>query len=707
MRRPSSSQGRSRSATTPTISSIRKGSLSSSWRIPPGASSTAPLVFPEGEPGLTDDVYDVPFVDGEVLRPHDVYFERCATYVGTARERGLTMLIHPIWHKPWSEALRSLPADYGRYVGRLLADYDNILWSLGGDLRATAEDVAAAGHIARGLVETRPDILRTFHPAGDLRSAPLVHEEPWLDLNMYQVKNHRSGAQYRFAYEDYTLEPTRPTFCGEFAYEYYLEGQKWPPISPLLVRRSAYWSVLAGAMGYTYGRRGVWHFHLTPSYELEGPWYELLDSPGTRHMTEMVNLMRRVEWHKLAPDLERREFAISGVGEGVDITTAALARDGSFGMAYYPEEKSTTFDLGRVTAGDVVHAAWVDPTTGASRDEPGSPFPKGVRTFRPPGKNAFSNADWVLLLSGGRTSDGHAWRWTGTGEDHLPQLVMSRTPDAYWTGTAVDTTAIDADVREFITETGFTGFHVPGIGAYWFDVDSPFAGRLVSGPAPRRGKRLLGFVECSTENAEAIKGLFCDLIERGLRFEEGLLVVVDGGKGLAKATRETFGSFAVLQRCQWHKRENIVGYLNKEDQLTYRSRLQAAYQKTNYREAKAALMEIHTELEGLNRSAARSLMEGLEETLTLHRLGLFSQLGTHLKTTNAIENLNSRLEAYLGKIKHWMTSDQRQRRVALAVLEVELRFKRIDHAQRLPLLRQALRREIGLETEPLSQNNSN
>lgn len=220
-------------------------------------------------------------------------------------------------------------------------------------------------------------------------------------------------------------------------------------------------------------------------------------------------------------------------------------------------------------------------------------------------------------------------------------------------------------------------------------------------------KRVLGFVECSTENAEAVKGLFRELIERGLRFDEGLLVVVDGGKGLAKATRETFGSFAVLQRCQWHKRENVVGYLNKDDQVAYRSRLQAAYQKTNYREARAALMEIHRELEALNRSAARSLMEGLDETLTLHRLGLFNQLGTHLKTTNAIENLNSRLEAYLGKVKHWMTSDQRQRWVALAALEIEPRFKRIDHAQRLPLLRQALRREVGLETEPLSQTNSN
>ena len=220
-------------------------------------------------------------------------------------------------------------------------------------------------------------------------------------------------------------------------------------------------------------------------------------------------------------------------------------------------------------------------------------------------------------------------------------------------------------------------------------------------------KSILGFVECSTENASAIKGLFQHLIERGLRFEEGLLVVVDGGKGLHKAIRETFGKYALLQRCQWHKRENIISYLNKEDQPTYRSKLQAAYEQSSYQEAKAALVAIHQELQGLHRSAARSLMEGLEETLTLHRLGVFVELGTHLKTTNCIENLNSRIENYLGKVKHWMTSEQRHRWVALAALEIEPRFQRINHAQRLPLLRQALRREIGLGSGPLAEKHSN
>ena len=202
----------------------------------------------------------------------------------------------------------------------------------------------------------------------------------------------------------------------------------------------------------------------------------------------------------------------------------------------------------------------------------------------------------------------------------------------------------------------------------------------------------------SSENAQAVKGLFTDLIERGLRFEQGLLIVIDGSKGLAKAARETFGQYAIIQRCQWHKRTNVIGYLNRSDESAYKAKIQSAYQQSSYRKAKAALMAIHTELQELNRSAARSLMEGFEETLTLHRLGVFPDVGFHLKTSNCIESLNSQLAKYLDhKIKYWKHSDMRHRWVAIALLECEAKLKTINHARRLPLLRQALRREVGLE----------
>ena len=223
----------------------------------------------------------------------------------------------------------------------------------------------------------------------------------------------------------------------------------------------------------------------------------------------------------------------------------------------------------------------------------------------------------------------------------------------------------------------------------------------------------MGFVETTTENAEAIKGLLQRLVRRGLSFEEGILCIIDGSKGLFKAVRDVFGEYAAVQRCHWHKRENVTSYLNERDKPKYRRRLQSAYEQSTYEEAREALTDIHRELLSLNRSAANSLMEGLEETLTLHRLGIFDELGRSLKTTNAIESLNSQLGRYLRKVKHWMHSDQRQRWVAMAILESEKRMRRINHPENLPLLRAALQENIkqnrlnNAETGPLHKPSFN
>lgn len=204
----------------------------------------------------------------------------------------------------------------------------------------------------------------------------------------------------------------------------------------------------------------------------------------------------------------------------------------------------------------------------------------------------------------------------------------------------------------------------------------------------------LGFIQATTENSTAVKGLLSDIVQRGFSFNEGLFCVIDGAKALSKAIAEVFGECAIIQRCQWHKRENVVSYLNESDKETYRRRLQQAYQRSDYDQAKEALMGIHVELKSLNLSAANSLMEGLEETLTLQKLGLFDLLGKSLKTTNCIENLNSQLNKYTGRVKHWKSSDQRHRWVAAGLLEIEKKMRRIDNYKHLPLLRTALQQEI-------------
>ena len=204
----------------------------------------------------------------------------------------------------------------------------------------------------------------------------------------------------------------------------------------------------------------------------------------------------------------------------------------------------------------------------------------------------------------------------------------------------------------------------------------------------------LGFVQTHSENAKSIKGLLTTLIDRGFDYHQGLLCVVDGSKGIHKAVRDAFGKAAIIQRCQWHKRENVVSYLNDSDQKSYRRKIRAAYQIDAYKEARARLLDIKAELKQINISAARSLAEGLEETLTLHRLGIHDRFSTSFTTTNCIESLNSQLEKYIGRVKHWKNSNQRHRWIACGLIESQKRMRRINSCINLPIMRRAIQKEI-------------
>lgn len=209
------------------------------------------------------------------------------------------------------------------------------------------------------------------------------------------------------------------------------------------------------------------------------------------------------------------------------------------------------------------------------------------------------------------------------------------------------------------------------------------------------GKKIpIGFLQAETENHVAISDFFNGLIKRGLDVEQGVLFVVDGSKGIKKAINLVFRKRSLLQRCQWHKRENVVSYLPKIRRAYWRKRLQRAYQLSDYKKAKDALYKIMDELEDENQSAAASLKEGLEETLTLHRLGVFHLVGLSLKTTNCIESINSMAEQRCGKIDYWKNSNQKHRWLASALLDIEPRLKTLMGVRHLEKLRLAIMREL-------------
>lgn len=211
-------------------------------------------------------------------------------------------------------------------------------------------------------------------------------------------------------------------------------------------------------------------------------------------------------------------------------------------------------------------------------------------------------------------------------------------------------------------------------------------------------KHILGFVQTDTENTRVIGQFLSSLWDRGLDISQGILAVVDGSKGLIAGLRKAFGGRVVIQRCQWHKRENVVSHLAKVAQPYWRGRLQRAYERPTYEEAKRELLKLRQELAEINESAVRSLDEGLEETLTLHRLGMFGLVGRSLKTTNILESVNAQAEERCGRVDNWQNSNQKQGWLAAALLDIEPRLRRLLGHRHLPALREAIKEELKIKT---------
>lgn len=212
-------------------------------------------------------------------------------------------------------------------------------------------------------------------------------------------------------------------------------------------------------------------------------------------------------------------------------------------------------------------------------------------------------------------------------------------------------------------------------------------------------KIILGFLQASTENEKVCTDFLRKLVERGLSYEQGLLGVIDGSKGLRKAIQTVFGEKAAVQRCRWHKRENVVGYLPKSKQPAVRKRLQDAYQKPTLKEAEKALIGVRKELSLLNQSAVASLDEGLDETLTLHRLGLAEELAESFSTTNCLESINAQLGQRTDKVDYWKNSHQLQRWVATVLLQIEPRLRKVRGYRHLTHLRRALQARFSKTVE--------
>jgi putative transposase len=204
-------------------------------------------------------------------------------------------------------------------------------------------------------------------------------------------------------------------------------------------------------------------------------------------------------------------------------------------------------------------------------------------------------------------------------------------------------------------------------------------------------KMILGIRQGATENATVVGELLGHLVERGLDFTEPRLYILDGGKALTAAVKKHAGESAAIQRCQVHKRRNVLDHLTDEQKPAVSKKLNAAYALEEYGAAKEALNTLHRELMDLNPSAARSLGEGMEETLTIHRLHLPAQLRKTMASTNVIESAFSIVEKVCKNVKRWHGGDQRERWVGSGLLVAENQFRRITGYKLISVLMEELK----------------
>lgn len=207
-------------------------------------------------------------------------------------------------------------------------------------------------------------------------------------------------------------------------------------------------------------------------------------------------------------------------------------------------------------------------------------------------------------------------------------------------------------------------------------------------------KHLLGFREGATENADVCKRLFEDLARRGLKMDHATLVIIDGSKALRKAADDFYGLNAVVHRCQFHKRQNLKSHLTEKHQAEYERKLMAVYGMNDYKDARAALTSLIKEVNRVSITAASSLEDGFEETLTLHVLAVPDLLRNSLSTTNLIESTFSFAETIMHNVKRWRNSMQRMRWCSTAFLRAEKQFRRVRGYKSMPVLVAALEYEV-------------
>lgn len=368
-------------------------------------------VILSGIDGLnTPNAYgDLPLIEKNPLKPNEAYFKHVDYVVNKAEKLGLFVGILPTWGSHWKSNNQGdvifTPENargYGRFLGKRYKDKP-VIWILGGDQNIdndTERKIIEA--MAYGLIDgDGGKHLITYHPRGPGLSSNYFHRAKWLDFNMFQsshgAHDHDNGL---FVEHDYALKPPKPTLDGEARYEtipagFYFEGfNRQDRFDDYDCRQAAYWSLLAGASGYTYGDNNIWQMWepgKEPVLSAAIPWDQALDHPGAFQMGLVRKLFESRPFQKLVPN---QSIIKDGPSTGGGKIRAAVADDGSFAFVYSPRGEKFTIDKSLFNV-KRTNEIWFDPRYGIAY-KIHSPDTKGIQTFTPP--TSGKGNDWILVI---------------------------------------------------------------------------------------------------------------------------------------------------------------------------------------------------------------------------------------------------------------------------------------------------------------------
>ncbi len=329
--------------------------------------------------------------------------------IDLAGEKGLYMALVPVWGTNVKNGgvSREQANVYSRWLAKRYADRSNIIWLNGGDTHGN-DSTVTWNIIGENIHELAPNHLETFHPFGRTQSSLWFHNADWLDFNMFQSGHRRYDQDdtekaygqdnYRYVRDDYEMQPPKPTIDGEPSYEGIPQGlhdTTQPYWNDNDVRRYAYWSVFAGAFGFTYGNSAVMQFYRPeddePAYGAKEYWDEAINMPGAEQMQHLKTLMLSKPFFERVPD---QSLIASGQGEKYNYQVATRGKN--YAMIYTYNGRQIHVTMGKI-AGANVNAWWFNPRNG-EMTVIGEFENTGTQTFDPPGEIADGN-DWVLVLN--------------------------------------------------------------------------------------------------------------------------------------------------------------------------------------------------------------------------------------------------------------------------------------------------------------------